>query len=84
MKGEKMEFNIDELAERVDIATSTFYKWKKTKPELIKLLLLGLQKEKEINNNMNELSNLDKTVGDIIPTIKALEEKIKALEEKMN
>lgn len=79
-----MEFNIDELAERVDIATSTFYKWKKTKPELIKLLLLGLQKEKEINNNMNELSNLDKTVGDIIPTIKALEEKIKALEEKMN
>ena len=83
MKGEIMEFNIDELAERVDIATSTFYKWKKTKPELIKLLLLGLEKEQEIKNNVSELSNLDKTVGNIIPTIKALEEKIKALEEKI-
>lgn len=78
-----MEFNIKELTERIDIATSTYFKWKKTKPELIKLLLLGLQKENEIKNNENELSNLDKTVGNMIPTIKALEKKIKALEEKI-
>lgn len=75
-----MDFNIDELVKRIDIASSTYYKWKKTKPELIKLLLLGLQKENEIKNNTNELNNLDETVGKIIPTIKALEEKIKALE----
>lgn len=78
-----MDFNIDELVKRIDIASSTYYKWKKTKPELIKLLLLGLQKENEIKNNTNELNNLDETVGKIIPTIKALEEKIKALENKI-
>ena len=73
----------EEISERIDIGISTFYKWEKTKPELIKLLLLGLEKEQEIKNNVSELSNLDKTVGNIIPTIKALEEKIKALEEKI-
>ena len=73
----------DELAERIDIAISTFYKWEKTKPELIKLLMLGLQKENEIENNLNGFSNLDEAVGKMIPTIKALEEKVKRLEEKV-
>ncbi len=78
-----MEFNIDELAKRIDIASSTYYKWKKTKPELIKLLLLGLQKENEIKNNLEGFSNLDEAVGKMIPTIKALEEKVRKLEEKV-
>ena len=72
----------DELAERIDIASSTFYKWEKTKPELIKLLLLGLQKENEIKNNLNGFTNLDDAVGKIIPVIKELEEKVKRLEEQ--
>lgn len=72
----------DELAERVDIASSTFYKWEKTKPELIKLLLLGLQKENEIINNLDGFSNLDEAVGQLLPKFKELEEKVKRLEEQ--
>lgn len=72
-----------ERAERFNISVSTYYNWEKEKPELIKIIELGLEKEQEIKNNTNELSNLDKTVGNIIPTIKALEEKIKLLEEKI-
>lgn len=72
----------DELAERVDIASSTFYKWEKTKPELIKLLLLGLQKENEIINNLDGFSNLDDAVGQLLPKFKELEEKVKRLEEQ--
>ncbi len=72
----------DELAERVDIASSTFYKWEKTKPELIKLLLLGLQKENELINNLDGFSNLDDAVGQLLPKFKELEEKVKRLEEQ--
>lgn len=79
-----MEFNIDELAKRIDIASSTYYKWKKTKPELIKLLLLGLQKENEIENNLDGFSNLDEAVGQLLPKFKELEEKVKRLEELKN
>jgi hypothetical protein len=84
MKGERMEFNIDELAKRIDIASSTYYKWKKTKPELIKLLLLGLQKENEIENNLDGFSNLDEAVGQLLPKFKELEEKVRRLEEQKN
>lgn len=79
-----MEFNIDELAKRIDIASSTYYKWKKTKPELIKLLLLGLQKENEIENNLDGFSNLDEAVGQLLLKFKELEEKVKRLEELKN
>ena len=72
----------DELAERVDIASSTFYKWEKTKPELIKLLLLGLQKENELINNLDGFSNLDDAVGQLLPKFKELEEKVRRLEEQ--
>lgn len=82
MKGERMEFNIDELAKRIDIASSTYYKWKKTKPELIKLLLLGLQKENEIENNLDRFTNLDEAVGQLLPKFKELEERMKRLEEE--
>lgn len=38
---------IEEIVKRIDIAViSTFYNWEKTKPELLKLVILGLQKEK--------------------------------------
>lgn len=73
----------EERAQRFNISVSTYYNWEKEKPELIKVIELGLQKEEEIKNNVNEFYNLDKTVGNIIPTIKALEEKIKLLEEKI-
>ena len=72
----------DELAERIDIASSTFYKWEKTKPEQIKLLLLGLQKENELINNLDGFSNLDEADGQLLPKFKELEEKVKRLEEQ--
>ena len=66
----------DDLAERIDIASSTFYKWEKTKPELIKLLLLGLQKEKELSLN---IENVDNEVETMKERILKIEEQMKLL-----
>lgn len=66
----------DNLAERIDIASSTFYKWEKTKPELIKLLLLGLQKEKELSLN---IENVDNEVETMKERILKIEEQMKLL-----
>ena len=66
----------DDLAERIDIASSTFYKWEKTKPELIKLLLLGLQKEKELSLN---IENVDDEVETMKERILKIEEQMKLL-----
>ena len=35
----------EEISDRIGIAISTFYNWEKTKPDLLKLVILGLQKE---------------------------------------
>ncbi len=74
----------EEIAKRIDIAISTFYNWEKTKPELLKLVILGLQKENEIQNNLNGFTNLDEAVGQLLPKFKELEEKVKRLEELKN
>lgn len=71
-----------ELSDKFDISISTFYNWEKTKPELIKLIELGLQKENEIKNNLDGFSNLDEAVGQLLPKFKELEEKVRKLEEK--
>ncbi len=71
------------IADRINISVGTIYNWIDTKPELIKLIELGLQKENEIKGNLEGYTNLDEVVGKMIPTIKALEEKIKLLEEKI-
>ena len=69
----------DELAERIDIASSTFYKWEKTKPELIKLVLLGLQKEKELSLNIEQVDNEVETMK---KRLLKIEEQMKLLEEQ--
>jgi hypothetical protein len=69
----------DELAERIDIASSTFYKWEKTKPELIKLVLLGLQKEKELSLNIEQV---DDEVETMKQRLSKIEEQMKLLEEQ--
>lgn len=51
--------------------------------KIIELIKLGLQKENEIENNLDGFSNLDDAVGKIIPVIKELEEKVRRLEEKV-
>ena len=73
----------EERAERFNISVSTYYNWEKEKPELIKIIELGLQKEFELNNNIN-VDNLDEAVKKIFPKIEELEKKIQKLEEEKN
>jgi hypothetical protein len=72
----------EKLAEDFNISLGTFYNWEKTKPRLIEIILLGLQKENDIKNNLDGLSNLDEAVGQLLPKFKELEEKVKRLEEQ--
>lgn len=71
----------DELAKRIDIASSTFYKYEKTKPELIKLLLLGLQKEKELSL---DIENIDNEVETMNERILRIEEQMKLIKINEN
>lgn len=66
----------EEIANRIDIAISTFYNWEKTKPELLKLVLLGLQKEKELSLN---IENVDDEVETMKERILKIEEQMKLL-----
>lgn len=66
----------EELSNRFNISLPTFYNWEKNKPQLIELILLGLQKEKEISNNLEN-------INDIYPIIKKLQEDIKSLKEEI-
>ncbi|MCT7618536.1 hypothetical protein [Aliarcobacter butzleri] len=66
----------EELSNRFNISLPTFYNWEKNKPQLIELILLGLQKEKEISNNLEN-------INDIYPIIKKLQDDIKSLKEEI-
>ena len=39
-----------ELAEKFNISVSTFYQWEKNKPELIRLIKLGIEYENKLKN----------------------------------
>ena len=69
----------EEIANRIDIAISTFYNWEKTKPELLKLVMLGLQKEKELSLN---IENVDNEVESMKERLLKIEEQMKLLEQK--
>ncbi|MFW2605640.1 hypothetical protein [Aliarcobacter butzleri] len=47
--------NKNELSKRIDVSLKTLYNWEDTKPELINLIKLGLQKEQELQNNNNKI-----------------------------
>ena len=51
MKHDKDDENITikKLAKRLNITEQTYYNWKKTKPELISLIHMGLELEKFLN-----------------------------------
>lgn len=66
----------EEISKRIDIAISTFYNWEKTKPELLKLVILGLEYEKiKSENKINEISH-EKTIEIILKKLEDLEKKI--------
>ena len=44
---------IKEIAKRCNISEQTYYNWKKDKPELIKLINMGLDMEKLLNKYNN-------------------------------
>ncbi|MBF7064625.1 TetR/AcrR family transcriptional regulator [Arcobacter butzleri] len=66
----------EERAKRFNISLATYYNWEKTKPELIKIIELGLQKEEEISNSLEN-------INDIYPIIEKLQEDIKSLKEEI-
>ena len=47
----------EELSQMFDISISTFYNWEKTKPKLIEIIKLGLQKEKELSLNIENVDD---------------------------
>ncbi|QDM02207.1 TetR/AcrR family transcriptional regulator [Aliarcobacter butzleri] len=66
----------EERAKRFNISLATYYNWEKTKPDLIKIIELGLQKEEEISKNLEN-------INDIYPIIEKLQEDIKSLKEEI-
>lgn len=48
--------NKKELAIRLDVSLATLYNWEKTKPELIKLVNLGLRDELAIDNEEENIN----------------------------
>ena len=62
-----------EIAERFNISIATYYNWEKNKPDLIKIIELGLEKEKEIQNGINNES-------DLISKMEELEKRMNTLE----
>ncbi|MFW2378146.1 TetR/AcrR family transcriptional regulator [Aliarcobacter butzleri] len=71
-----MKIDKEERAKRFNISLATYYNWEKTKPDLIKIIELGLQKEEEISKNLEN-------INDIYPIIEKLQEDIKSLKEEI-
>ena len=72
------------IANRLNVSVGTIYNWLDDKPELIKLIELGLKKEEEIKNNFNGFTSLDEAVSKLFPKIEELEKKVLKLEEEKN
>lgn len=54
----KMKISKKELAERINVDPKTITNWETTKPELIKLIYLGLATEKHIKDTEKYLENI--------------------------
>lgn len=63
-------------AERFNIAASTYYNWEKEKPELIKIIELGLEYEKIKSENKTNEASHEKTIEIIFQKLEELEKKI--------
>lgn len=54
----KMKISKKELAERINVDPKTITNWKTTKPELIKLIYLGLAAEEHTKETEKYLENI--------------------------
>lgn len=66
----------EELSNRFNISLPTFYNWEKNKPRLIELILLGLQKEKELLENIEDAEKL-------YPMIQKLQKELAEIREEI-
>ena len=79
---------IEEICKKFNISKQTWYNWQKTKPELIKLINLGLESENggiTINGNNNIIGHYNKIMingNDICKEICETLEKISKEKQK--
>lgn len=66
----------EELSNSFNISLPTFYNWEKNKPRLIELILLGLQKEKELLENIEDAEKL-------YPMIQKLQKELAEIREEI-
>ncbi len=66
----------EELSNSFNISLPTFYNWEKNKPRLIELVLLGLQKEKELLENIEDAEML-------YPMIQKLQKELAEIREEI-
>ena len=71
MKFTKIEKEL--LAERFNISLATYYNWEKNKPDLIKVIELGLQKEKEIEHGLENEEDLAKKLEELTKRMDIIE-----------
>lgn len=73
-----------ELAERINVDPKTIKNWETSKPELIKLINLGLEVEKYLGSNLTHNIELQKTEDELMQLVNlglATEKHIKETEE---
>lgn len=77
--------NKKEVAQRIDVSLATLYNWEKTKPELIKLIKLGLEKEAGIPYDpQREESEKDKEIKRLQGVVDTLRGVVDTYQEIIN
>ena len=70
------------ITERFNITVDDFNDWKINKPELIKIIELGLFKEKELDRDEDlEKEKMNNIIVELLPIIKELQKDVKMLKE---
>lgn len=80
----------EERAKRFNISLATYYNWEKAKPELIKVIELGLEYENlkedhEIitKKQKKEIEEALSIIPELMETVKNLKEEVKTIKEKI-
>ena len=63
----------EELTERFNISIATYYNWEKNKSDLIKIIELGLQKEKEIERGLENEEDFSKKLEELTKRMDIIE-----------